>query len=921
VSDQDWRLELRPRLAPLALTPVREAEIVDELAAHLDDRYREHVASGASEAEARRLALAELDESDVLSRRLAAVEAPAVLDPPVIGDPYRGHQEQRVLVSLGDRGRDLRYAVRALRQSPAFSLVVLIVLAIGTGAVTSVFALLNTIVLQPLPYPESNRLVVVKHAAPGLNRAEVGMSSGLYFHYRQHAQSLQSLAVYSPARVLNLRVPGSGTERVQVTNATSALFRVLGARPILGRLFVEADWLPAFAQNGNLKIPVLMAQDLWVADFGGDPDIVGKTITINDSPGEVVGVLPEGFAFPDSHTKIWMLFELQNHARATFAQTFPLNAIARLRPGATAGSAQAELAHLLPQIEGVYRDATPRRMAEVRLAPIVMPLKSAVIGDVAHVLLTLFGGMALLLLIAGANAAALFTVRAEHRRREIAVRQALGADRRHVARLFVTEALVLTTFAAALGLFLAKGVLWGVIAMAPVALPRTGEVALGGMAIAFAAGLAVLMAVFYGALSVRPYGRALTASLLGGGHWATGHRGGPSGRDPFVVLQVALALALMVGSALMVRTYLNLSRTALGFATDQVLTAEVSLPYKEADQHVRIYTALVERIRRLPGVEHASAASFVPLTGTNDVYPVQLGAPPIPFKFFVPGYFQAMGTPILSGESFAPGEHVTAALPVLVSAALARRLYPGESAIGQTVRRLNEDGSVVDMGSGPTAPFTIVGVVGDVRETTLRSDPTEIVYIPLIEPAVEPSIVPTDVSLVIRVAGAPLTLAAAVRHTIAEVDPGLSVGQVRTMDSIVSAARSREAFVGVLLLVAAAVSLFLGVVGIYGSVAHVVKRRTREIGIRLALGARPAEVIQNVVMGSLGAVFVGAALGLVIAFAGTGMLSALLFGVAPRDPFVILAVTGVLLSAAAAAALLAARGAARIAPLLAMRID
>jgi putative ABC transport system permease protein len=876
-----------------------DADLRQEIGAHLDEATEEYVRQGLSPAEARRAAL----------RHFGGVAR--------IED---AHREQRALPSLGDRGRDLRHAVRALRQSPGFSLVVLLVLAIGTGAITSVFALLNSIVLRPLPFAQADRLVVIQHSAPGLNRAEVGLSSGLYFHYKAHAQSLESLAVYLPERVLNLRVPGSGAQRVQVTSASSAVFQVLGVRPMLGRLFTEQDWSPALP-DGNSKVPVLLAHDLWVGAFGSDPNIIGQTITVNDLRREVVGVMPEGFSFPDSHTLIWELWELQNRARATFAQTFSVNAIARLRPGATAASAEAELAHLLPQIVGVYRDATPKRFAEVRLAPIVMPLKSAVIGDVARVLWTLFGGMALLLLIAGANAAALFTIRAEHRRREIAVRQALGADRRHVARLFVTEALALTIAAAALGLLLAKGVLWGVVALAPVALPRTAEIALGGTAVAFAAGLAVLMAAFYGALSVRPYGRSLTVSLLGGGHWATGRRGGPRGRDPFVVLQVALALALMVGSALMVKTYRNLSRTALGFATDHVLTAEVSLPYKEAEQHVRIYTQLVERVRHLPGVEHASAASFAPLTGTKDIFPVQVGAPPIPFKFFVPGYFQAIGTPILAGQSFAAGEHVTAALPVLVSAALARRLYPGESAIGQTVRRLNEDGSVVDMGNGPTPPFTIVGVVGDVREMTLRSDPAEIVYIPLIEPSVEPSIVPTDVSLVIRAAVAPLTLAAAVRHAITEVDPGLSIGQVRTMDTIVSAARSREAFVGALLLLAAAVSLFLGVVGIYGSVAHVVRHRTREIGIRLALGARPAEVVRTVVTGSMGAVLVGAVLGLGVALAGSGMLSTLLFGVAPRDPLVITAVTAVLLSAAGAAALVAARSATRVAPLLAMRSD
>ena len=874
-----------------------DADLRREIGAHLDEATEEYVRQGLSPDDARRAAL----------RSFGGVAR-----------TEDAHREQRVLVSLGDRGRDLRHAVRALRQSPGFSVVVLFVLAIGTGAITSVFALLNTIVLRPLPYPQSDQLVVVKHAAPGLNRAEVGLSTGLYFHYQDHARSLESLGVYQQT-VLNLRVPGSGTERVEVTSANRALFRVLGAKPVLGRLFAEEDWSPAFLQNGNLKIPVLLAHDLWVGDFGSDPHIIGQTLTLNDTPRVVVGVLPEGFAFPDPQTKIWQIWE-SARARASFAQTFTLNAVARLRPGATASSAQAELAHILPQIEGVYRDATRQRMAEVRLAPIVIPLKSAVIGDVARVLWTLFGGMAFLLLIAGANAAALFTIRAEHRRREIAVRQALGADRRHVARLFVTEALVLTSLAAALGLLLAKAVLMSVIALTPVALPRTAEIGLGGVAIAFAAGLALLMAVFYGALSVRPYGRSLTASLLSGA-WATGRRGGPRGRDPFVVLQVALALALMVGSALMVKTYRNLSKTELGFVPNQVLTAEVSLPYREAERHARIYAALVERVRHLPGVERASAASFLPLTGARDSFPVQVGAPPIAFKFFVPGYFQAMGTPIVVGESFAVGEQVAGAKPVLISAALARQLYPGENAIGRTVQRLNEDGSVVDMGNGPTPPFTIVGIVGNAHEMTLRGEPTEIVYIPMIEPNVEPMIVPTDVSLVIRATVAPLALAGAVRATIAEVDPGLSVGQVRTMDAIVGAARSREAFVGALLLLAAAVSLFLGVVGIYGSVAHVVRHRTREIGIRVALGARPAEVVRTVVTGSMGAVFVGAALGLAMTLAGTGMLSDLLFGVAPRDPLMILAVTGVLLSAAAGAALLAARRATRVAPLLAMRTD
>jgi hypothetical protein len=280
-----------------------------------------------------------------------------------------------------------------------------------------------------------------------------------------------------------------------------------------------------------------------------------------------------------------------------------------------------------------------------------------------------------------------------------------------------------------------------------------------------------------------------------------------------------------------------------------------------------------------------------------------------------------METPIVEGDDIAVGARVTAPYPVLVSRALARRLYPGESAIGKTVRRLNEDGTVVEMGAGPVPAFTIVGVVAGVRETTLRQGPTEIVYVPVIEPRVEQSLTPTNMTLAIRTRIAPVSVAAAVRDAIATVDPALSVGQVRTMNAIVRAARAREAFVGALLLGAAGVSLFLGVVGIYGSVAHVVTRRTREIGIRMALGARRGEVVRMVVTGSMWAVLAGAALGLVVAFAGTRLLRALLFGVDPRDPVIFLAVTGVLLSAAMAAALVAAGRAARVAPVIAMRSE
>ena len=885
------------RLRGLGRSRRLERELRQEIAGHLDEAAEDYVRQGLSPEDARRAAL----------RNLGGISQTE--------EAYRDHV---AFLWLDQLRADARHALRALRRSAAFSIVVLIVLAIGTGAITSVFALLHSVVLRPLPLDQPDRLVSITHAAPGLNQEEVGLSGGLYRYYSEQAQSFESIGVYTE-RVLNLRAPGAGTERVQVTMAGVGFFRTLRVRPILGRSFTDEDGGPGFMNISNWTVPVMLAHDFWVTRFGSDPNIAGRILTLNESPRVVVGVLPEDFRFPGPHTQIWMLSEIPPQT-TTFARNFSLSSVARMRSGVTVAAARGELERILPQIVGAYVDATPDTLAKLRLAPIVTPLKTAIIGDTADVLWTLFGGMALLLVIATANAASLFAVRAEERRREVAVRQALGAHRHRVARLFFTEALLLTVTAAALGLVLTKAFLWLVRARAPVELPRAPEIGLDMVTIVFALGMAVLMAVFYGALAVRRQTRTFSASLLSG-HWSTGDRGGRWARDPFVVLQVALALSLLVGSALMVKTYAHLSRTPLGFSSERMLTVEISLPGRKASQHVRIYQEVVDRIRRLPGVETVSAASFTPLTGSEHVFPTHAGDAPIPFKFFMPGYFQTMKTRIIQGVGLNASEPVEGPRPVIVSAALARRLFPDTNAIGKSVYRLEADGRIVEMGRGPEPPFTIAGVAENVRETTLRNDPMEIVYIPLIEPTVEPSIVPTNMSLVIRTHVAPLTLAASARDTITSVDPTLSVGRIRTMESIVQAARATEAFVGLLLLLAAAVSLFLGSVGIYGGVAHVVRQRTREIGIRLALGARRADVVRMVVSGSLAAVSTGAVLGLVAAVAGGRMLRALLFGVEPGDPAVVLTATAVLLSTGLAAALLAARRATGIAPLRAMRDD
>jgi predicted permease len=874
-----------------------DRELQDELTAHLQEAAEELRAQGLSPAEATRAA------------RLAFGGVTQT------AESYRDGLSFRWWT---DWQRDVRHGVRALARSAGFSTVVLLVLAIGIGAVTSVFALLYAIALRPLPFQDADRLVSITHAAPGLHASEVGLSDGLYYHYRDRALSFEALGIYDDTSVLGLSLPDESRERVTVTYTSATLFRVLHVAPEVGRLFTDEDGAPGF-MDGRWQVPVLLSHDLWASRFSSDPAIVGRLVIIGELARRVVGVMPANFTFPDAHTQIWILTEPGPAAATSFGRSFQWHAVAHLQRQATAASARAELTALLPQIEGRYRDATAARMAALQLSPIVTPLKDATIGDVSSVLWTLFGGMTLLLAIACANAATLFVVRAEHRRQEIAVRQALGASRGQIARLFFVEAILLTTTAAILGIVLARGLVSAVLALTPVELPRWTEIHVGPTSIVFALGLAIAMASFYGLLSVRHQGR-VADGLRRGGRWSANegqHR--RRVRDPFVVAQVALALVLLTGSALMVRTYHALSQRRLGFSAEHLLTVDIGLPYRESEQHVRIYHALVERIRGLSGVERASAATFAPLTPAANSWPLDGSGVPVSFKYFVPGYFQTMGTRIVEGETFATNAPVSEPFPVLVSAALARRLFPGQRAIGRTIQQMTSEGEPVSLDAHAVPPMTIAGIVDDVRETSMREEPAAMVYVPIIEPKVDQRNMPTEMTVFVRTTGAPLASLDAVRAAIRAVDPNMDIGRVQDMDAIVAAARSRETFVGTLLVLAALVSIVLGVIGIYGSVAHVVRHRTREIGVRLALGASRVDVVRLVIGGTVRAVAIGAAIGLTAAFGATRALRALLFGVEPTDPFTFAIVTMALVGAALAAASLAARAATRVSPAIAMQ--
>lgn len=909
-----WLQRLRRRARALFRRADVDREMADELRSHLE-LETEHLmrTRGLTRKEA---------------RRQAHVAFGGVTRYEEAGRDARGVR------ALEDFIRDLGQALHTLRRTRGFAAVAVLTFALGIGALTAVFAIVNSIILQPLPYPDADRLVSVQHAAPGIGLPETGLSTGTYFHYRAHGMTIEALAIYQES-ALNL-AGDEGAERIRIANAGPDLFRVLRTQPVLGRLYAEADWTGS-AMNLNWTIPILLSYDFWQRRFGGDPSILGRVLTINDSPREVFGVMPKGFAFPRQETQVWQML-IPRETGANFASTLDYGAVGRLRAGATAANATAEYQRILPSIEGVYADATPARIAEMQLTPVIVPLKTAVIGETGTALWILFGGMTFLLLVACANVANLFVVRSESRAREIAVRTALGASRAALARLFVAESLALSLAGAVAGLVLAGWVVHSLVAFTPVALPRLDEVRLDGWTLAFAAGITVLAGLVFGLLSLMRHTRALPLSpaLKSGGGSSVG-RGRRRLLDTLVAVQIAFALALLVGSALMVQSYIRLTSVDPGYNADGVLTVDIGVPSrKAATQHRELYDAVADRMRRIPGVLSVGGASVLPLAGGGEEQRLRAAEPdartagaepPVGFTFFVPGYFQTMQTRHVDGIGFAPGERTELAYPVVVSEALARRLFPGERAVGKRVLRLERDGEPVTMWD-PTKgapvqvpPYTIAGVVRDMRDASLHARGGEMIYLPVIEPRVEQSIVPTHMAFVLRTGLPPLQLAAAARTAVYDVDPTLSIARIRTMDDIVAASTATERFLAVLLLIASVASLLLGAVGIYGIGAYAVRRRTPEIGVRAALGAEPRRIVEMILRESFVVILIGIIAGLAAATAGSRALRSLLFDVSPIDPVTIAAMTLLLIIVALTASLVPARRAARIDPVRALRSE
>ena len=816
--------------------------------------------------------------------------------------------------------QELRHAVRRLTRTPVFTAAAATTLALAIAANAAIFTLVYRVVLNPLPYPDSGRLIALDYGIPERNvpSGVQVMTWQLYHQLADNARTLEAVAGYFGS---GATLTGGGTpERVAVTRATPSLTLVLRVTPVIGRWFTDSEGIP-----GAPAVAVL-SHGLWVRRFGADPLVVGRTILIDGVPTDVVGVLPASFRFGTGPAADLWLPAQSTRASASFL--FTVQGVARLRDDATVASARAEITSL---IEDLARRATN----QVGLVSTALPLRDAVVGNIAGALWILLAAVGLVLLVACANIANLFLVRSESRHREVAVRRALGAGTRRLARYFLAESVLLGVVGGALGLALAWACVRLLVAFGPVNLPRLNEVRIDAVVVVFTAGLSLLAAFAFGAIPLLRLA-PMTATLHDSGRGQTAMRGQHRARHALMTSQVALALVLLVASGLMVRSVQQLRNMDLGFNPASTLAFGLALPdraYETRERAASAHRAILERLSALPGVISASASSSLPLSGTNFGNglvveneldnPQQLRRQFAWFRAVAGGYLETAGIRLIRGRTITRDDVDRRAPVVVIDEALAAMYFPGLGPIGKRVRSAARMDPKM-----PTPWLEIVGIVANTPVGTLTAPPLPQLYMPMsiaggpdipAQALVGPDI--ARMNYVVRTTHDPAELVNAARAAVEGVDANLAMAQVRTLQEMVDRAGSQMLFTMVLLGIAAGVALLLGAIGIYGVVSYVAAQRTGEIGVRLALGAEPAGVAAMILRQSARVTMIGIGVGLAVALAGGRLIEALLYNVSPRDPVVLGAVTLLLTAVAVIACWLPARRAARLSPLEALRID
>jgi putative ABC transport system permease protein len=818
---------------------------------------------------------------------------------------------------------DIRYGLRQLIKHPAFTIIAVLTLALGIGANTAIFSVVNAVLLKPLPFPAPDELVAIG----GIDTAETASAPKLssmcypdFFDFRDQNRSFSGMAVY---RYLNLALVDEQEAQSFVGQKVSGeFFDVLGVKPIMGRGFARADEQPGGGPGG---LKVVLSYGFWQAHFDRAPDIIGRVLMLDGRPHTVIGVMPQGFQFPIQTDPIEMYITLAEDASSPDGSTpytqqrgsHSLLGIGRLKPGVSPAQANAELRTIAAALEKKYPETNTKWSAGSQ------PLRDELVGDVRTALYVLFGAVGCLLLIANANVANLMLARASVRGKEIALRSALGASRIRIIRQLLTESVLLAGLGGALGLLIAK---WGtdaLIAIVPQNIPRVSTIQLDGAVLAFTLVLSLATGIVFGLVPAWQASHVdLNTALKSGARGAGGIEGKHRVRNALVMTEVALALILLICASLLIQSFARLGRVDTGMRTERLFTARIGLPeaaYPKPENIITFFDQLMPRLRAIPGVESVTTTWPLPLSGSNNVSSFDIEENPAPegqqpdspMRIVGPDYFKTMGIPVKQGRGFEATDQFKSLPVVIVNEQFVQKFFPGQkNVVGKHIK------PSWGVGDEKALMRTIVGVVGNVKHRTLNMEDTPEVYL-------SASQIPMDsMSIVARTrVSNPAAITSAVRNELAAVDRNIPLVRVRVFDEYLARALARPRFNAMLLSIFAGTALLLTAIGIYGVMAYSVSQRTSEIGIRIALGAGKTSIFRLIVGQAMTIVAISLVAGIAGAFAATRLLNSLLFGVGASDPGTFIGIVVLVSVVAFIAAWVPARRAMRVDPIIALRAE
>ena len=795
--------------------------------------------------------------------------------------------------------QDVRYGVRMLLKNPGFAIVAVIALALGIGANAAIFSVVNTVLLRSLPYNEPDRLMVLReNKLPQF--PEFSVSPGNFLDWQKQNTTFEKLAAIN-GTAYNL-VGDAEPERLRGARVSAGLFEMLGANPSLGRTFLDDEDQPG---HDNVAI---ISSSLWKRRFSSDPNVVGQAITLSATSYTVIGVMPPAFQFPDRETDLWTPIAF-NAGQAQQHGAHYISVIGRLKPGVTQEQAATEMDAIAGRLAEQYPDTNTGWRVNV------LPMQESEVRDIKSALLVLLGAVALVLLIACANVANLLLARATARQKEIAIRTALGANRRRIAQQLLTESVLLALAGGGAGLLLAVWGIGSLLTLAPQELPRVKDVTLDVRVLGFTLVVTVLTGVIFGLVPALQASRPnLNETLKEGGRGTTG--GHHRVRGTLVITEVALALLLLVGAGLLIRSFYRLQQVTPGFNSKNALAVTVSLPgkkYPQDDQQSGFFTQLLDKVAALPGVVAVGATQSLPIQGDYVLgFNIQ-GRPPngpgqepnTNYYAVSPDYFKAMGIPLLRGRVFTEQDKKDSPRVAVINEELAKKFFPDEDPIGKRINVTN----------GPERFREIVGIVGDVKQYGLAQPTTMQTYEPYLQTPF------SGMTLVVRADGNPAALSGAIRSEVLAIDKEQPVSRIRPLEQVVSESVAKQRFLMLLLGIFASVALVLAAVGLYGVMSYSVNQRYHEIGIRAALGAQRKDVLKLVVGQGMALALTGAAIGLAASFALTRLMASLLFGVSATDPLTFAVIALLLTIVALLACYLPARRAMKVDPMIALRYE